>query len=104
MMCVFIAYQALTLMKNQLYAFYGIVALGMCLLLGGVWKSLSKQGLFISIVFAIGLFVAAKMVPYDLAYRYLGIEYALKPYEVWIAINFFIGIPVMTFIFNKFEE
>ena len=104
MTCLIVGIKTLIAMKAAHYMFYALVAFGGCLMFANVWKSLSKQGLFISLVVALALTWASNVIPREFIAAVLDTRYVIKHHEVWIALNLFIGVPVMTFIFHKFED
>lgn len=83
--------------------FPAIIALGLAFVLSAMWKDLRNKVLFMSMILTAGLAWCAQFVSpfiYVAFNRIVDINYFVG----WAGLSFFIGVPVMMYVFYKYGK
>ena len=83
-------------------AILAVFSFGAAYLMSGPWRSLPKFPMALSIILiAAGAYAAQYILHY--IYIYFGIRLNFNYYTTWIGLMFFVGTPVMMFVFAKYD-
>lgn len=98
-MCFFLASEE----DNIRPVWVGVMSFGLVFIILSVWKTMRNKVLLITLILIVGLSFVAKYLPFWL-FDATGIVINMNYYILWALLVMFIGIPVMTVAFDKYEE
>jgi hypothetical protein len=81
----------------------GVVSMGLAYIMSGPWRSLSKVPMLCSILVVLLMAFLARYMPWLSYFNWHGIA-GLNYFLAWTGLVFFAGIPIMTLIFQRYND